>query len=63
MQDVTEQLQALQQLPGLRSLDLSVWGLQPAAAAVVAALPKLQVSPQQQTCVTDSSIFRCVAAS
>lgn len=38
-----EELRSLQRLQHLAALDLSVWGLQPGAAAVVAAFPALQV--------------------
>jgi hypothetical protein len=38
-----EELRPLQRLQHLAALDLSVWGLQPGAAAVVAAFPALQV--------------------
>ena len=42
-QDMEEELRPLQRLQHLAALDLSVWGLQPGAAAVVAAFPALQV--------------------
>ena len=38
-----EELRSLQRLQHLAAMDLSMWSLQPGAAAVVAAFPALQV--------------------
>lgn len=60
--DAAEQLQALQQLPGLRAMNLSAWGLQPAAAAVVAALPKLQALSLASSATADAAVAELAAA-
>jgi hypothetical protein len=60
--DMEEELRSLQRLQHLAALDLSVWGLQPGAAAVVAAFPALQALSLASSTTVDGAVAELAAA-